>query len=111
MRREDAMTHDDHARRLERRVIESGDAPRELRAGALGFADGDDTLAEPHRTLVAGVVLDSARVTDAQVAAVLDDLGSQSKAFEVIMSAAVGAGLHRWRAAERVIGMVDDASS
>ena len=111
MRGEDDLTHDEHARRVRRRVIESGDAPRELRVGALDWADGEETLPEPHRTLVDQVVRDSARVTDAQVAAVLEDLGSQATTFEVIMSASIGAGLHRWRAAERAIRMADDASS
>lgn len=106
---EDAATHDEHARRLRARVADSGLAPRALRVGALRAETAE--LPEPYRSLVAQIVRDSARVTDAQVAAVLAELGSQAKAFEVIMAAAIGAGLDRWQVAEHVIREVDDASS
>jgi hypothetical protein len=45
------------------------------------------------------------------VAAVRASRGSEVAAFELIMSASIGAGLRRWDAAARVIEEASDASS
>jgi hypothetical protein len=45
----------------------------------------------------------SYRVTDEDVAAALRSAGSEKAAFELIFSAAAGAGLRRWDAALRAI--------
>jgi hypothetical protein len=42
-------------------------------------------------------------VTDAEVAAVRDAAGSDRAAFEIVMSACVGAGLQRWDAFREAI--------
>jgi hypothetical protein len=49
------------------------------------------------------------RVTDIQVAGVLQAMGSEKAAFEVIAAAAVGAGLVRWRQAMRALEEATDA--
>ena len=55
-------------------------------------------VAEPYDMLARQIRDASHRVTDAEVAAVRDAAGSDKAAFEVVMSACVGAGLMRWDA-------------
>jgi hypothetical protein len=67
--------------------------------------------AEPYGLLARTIASASYRVTDAQVAAVRQAAGSDKAAFEVVMSASVGAGLARWYAAARAIREATDATS
>lgn len=67
-------------------------------------------IAEPFDALVRQVDEGSYRVTDAQVAAVLQATGSEKGAFEIVMSASIGAGLRRWEAAAGVIEEAADAA-
>jgi hypothetical protein len=60
-------------------------------------------VAEPYETLARQIATDSHRVTDDQVAAVRNAAGSDKAAFEVVMSACVGAGLKRWDAFREAI--------
>jgi hypothetical protein len=48
-------------------------------------------------------------VTDDQVSAVRQATGSDRAAFEIVLSAAVGAGLRRWDAAMRALKDAPDA--
>jgi hypothetical protein len=77
-----------------------------LRAGASEIGD----LASPYRELATTIGEASYRVTDEQVAAIRENLGSDKAAFELIMSASVGAGLRRWDVAQRAIQEADDAA-
>jgi len=60
-------------------------------------------VSEPYDALAHQIAQDSFGVTDAQVAAVLQTTGSERNAFEVVLTAAIGAGLRRWDAAEKAI--------
>lgn len=82
-----------------------------LRAAALARSAGGPALPEPYDALARQVDEAAYRVTDAQVAAVRDVTGSDLGAFEIILSACVGAGLARWDAAVRVIEGSGDAAS
>ncbi len=103
--------HAELAERLRGRVEKSGILDPDLRAACVRVgADADAELAAPHRELVATIAETSHRVTDAQVTAVRQELGSDRAAFEVIMAASAGAGLRRWDAAVRAIREVSDAA-
>jgi predicted RNA polymerase sigma factor len=43
------------------------------------------------------------KVTDEQVASVVEEAGSQRAAFELIVASTLGAGLHRWRRGRKVL--------
>jgi hypothetical protein len=43
------------------------------------------------------------RVTDEQVTSVVEAIGGQRAAFELIIAAAVGAGLYRWQVGLRAL--------
>jgi hypothetical protein len=103
MPKEDAGSHAEHARRLALRVTEAGETDRELRLAVLRRGAGGPPADQPYDAFAAGIAADSARVTDAQVDAVLQATGSQKRTFELVLSAAIGAGLRRWDAAERAI--------
>lgn len=111
----DRMANDDEshagfAGRLRERVGADGLIDRELRIGAMDRAAGGPPIAEPYDAL-AGQIGDAAYlVTDAQVAAVREAVGSDKGAFEVVLSASSGAGLMRWDAAMRAIDGVTDAT-
>jgi hypothetical protein len=97
---------------LRRRVEDSGIIPESLRKAALAVGGGSDgELPEPYNALVQTIGEASYRVTDRLVDAVLEAAGSEKAAFEVIMSASIGAGLRRWDAASRVIEEAADAAS
>lgn len=78
-----------------------------VRAAAIGRATGEGALGEPYAALARQIRDAAYRVTDAQVAAVRAAEGSDKGAFEVIMSASIGAGLARW---DRAIQVIDEAS-
>ncbi len=77
-----------------------------MRAGA----GGDASLPEPYAALTRTIGERSYRVTDAQVGAVRSAAGTDRAAFEVIMSASIGAGLRRWDAAMAALEEAEDAS-
>jgi hypothetical protein len=100
--------HADLAAALRERAENAGAVDPAMRRELLsGRPDDIDRLPEPYRTLARNVADASYRVTDEQVAAVRAATGSDKAAFEVVMSASVGAGLRRWDAAARAI---EDAS-
>ena len=76
----------------------------EIREGAFALGGGHkNPLTSPVGDLARLVGTASYRVTDAIVADVRGALGSDVAAFEVVVSASVGAGLMRWDAASRAI--------
>jgi hypothetical protein len=92
------------AERLRSRVRDSGVLSQDRRLGAFAAGAGHPhSLEEPFGSLAELVGAASYRVTDAHVGAVRVAAGSDKAAFEVVMSASVGAGLARWDAAWAVI--------
>ncbi|GAB3389899.1 hypothetical protein GCM10027568_12780 [Humibacter soli] len=91
---------------------QSGTLERDLRLGILARGAGDPTaVPEPYDTLARQIGEDSFRVTDVQVDAVLRDVGSERDAFEVVLTASIGAGLRRWDVAAKAIREADGATS
>jgi len=82
-----------------------------LRSAAMDRAAGGAPIAEPCDELARQIGEAAYRVTDEQVRAVREATGGDKAAFEVIMSACVGAGLARWDAAVRAIEEADRAPS
>jgi hypothetical protein len=78
-----------------------------LRQAAMTRVAGGAPLPEPYDALVRQIGEASTRVTDAQVAAVKQAAGSDKAAFEVVMAAAIGAGLLRW---DKAMEALDAAS-
>ncbi|WP_433585290.1 hypothetical protein [Microbacterium hydrocarbonoxydans] len=106
-----ASRHADHAEALRTRVLGSGVIDNALRSGAMrAGAGGDASLPEPYAALTRTIGERSYRVTDAQVGAVRSAAGTDRAAFEVIMSASIGAGLRRWDAAMAALEEAEDAS-
>lgn len=104
-------SHAQLASALRTRVVDAGTLDGALRAAVLRRAAGGAALAEPYDALTRQIAADSFRVTDAQVRAVLDEAGTQGNAFEVILTAAIGAGLRRWDVAVNAIEEAEDAAS
>jgi hypothetical protein len=63
----------------------------------------------PYDDLARQIGESAAGVTDEQVASVLRATGSERAAFEVIVAAALGAGLLRWRQGIKALDEVADA--
>ena len=80
-----------------------------LRTAVAARAAGGPPIAEPYDDLARQIGDASYRVTDAEVGAVRQAAGSDKAAFEIVMSACIGAGLARWDAAARVIAEATDA--
>jgi hypothetical protein len=61
-------------------------------------------LAAPYDDLARQIGEAAYKVTDEQVAKVVEQVGSERAAFELIVASALGAGLHLWRRGiERVV--------
>ena len=100
--------HRSRADALRRRIATaSGLTPNELRRAALERSADGPPLVPPYDALVTQIGIAAYRVTDAQVSAVRSALGRDKAAFEVVMSAAVGAGLMRF---DRAMQAAKDAS-
>jgi hypothetical protein len=96
---------------LRTQVEETGTLDRTLRKGILVRGGGGPAVPDPYDALATRIAEDSYRVTDAQVQEVLEAAGSEKNAFEVILTAAIGSGLHRWDTAMKAIGEASDAPS
>lgn len=66
-------------------------------------------MAEPYDALSRQIGEASYRVTDEQVASVLQAAGSEKAAFEIVAAAAVGASLARWQQAMRALDEAKNA--
>jgi hypothetical protein len=96
--------HAQLAEALRRRVLEGpGDTDPALRQAVAARAAGASRIAPPYDDLARQIGADARGVTDAQVAAVIAATGAQRATFELVMSAAVGAGLQRWRQGLRAL--------
>jgi hypothetical protein len=95
---------------LRRRVLEGpGETDPAVRQAAAARAAGGPP-ADPHYDDLARQIGEAAcLVTDGQVATVLRTTVSEKAAFEVIVAAAVGAGLLRWRKGIKALEEAIDA--
>lgn len=108
----DESTHESLAASLRERVLTSGVLDSGLRSGAMALGAGAaSNVAEPYAKFASLVGQSSYKVTDAQLQAVRDATGSDKAAFEVVMSASIGAGLRRWDAAVAAIEEAGNATS
>ncbi|WP_086838005.1 hypothetical protein [Amycolatopsis kentuckyensis] len=80
-----------------------------LRTTVAARAAGGPPVAAPYDDLARQIGEASYRVTDAEVDAVRQAAGNDKAAFEIVMSACIGAGLARWDTAARVIAEATDA--
>jgi len=98
------------AEALRRRVLDGpGETDRAVRQAAAQRATGGPAMDAPYDDLARQIGESAAGVTDEQVASVLRATGSERAAFEVIVAAALGAGLLRWRQGIKALGEVADA--
>lgn len=107
-----SRSFEDLANAVRERVLHSGVLPPEIRAAALRIGADPDTaerIPEPQDALVRQVSRASYRVTDAQVDAVRSATGTDRAAFELVLTASIGAGLARWDAAIDAVGRASDA--
>ncbi|MEU4519012.1 hypothetical protein AB0F52_09880 [Amycolatopsis sp. NPDC024027] len=103
-------SHRDRAEALRAAVGgDTGVTEAVLRTAVAARAAGGPPVAEPYDDLARQIGEASYRVTDAEVDAVRQAAGSDKAAFEVVMSACIGAGLARWDTAVRVIEEATDA--
>ena len=97
---------------LRRRVLEGpGETRPELREAVAQRAAGGPLIPGPCDDLARQIGESARRVTDAQVASVLGEMGSEKATFEIVIAAAVGAGLLRWRQAIGAWEAATDADS
>jgi hypothetical protein len=102
--------HQDHAEALRAAMAgDTGVTETSLRTATAARATGGPPIGEPYDNLVRQIGDASYRVTDAEVDAVRKVTGSDNAAFEIVMSACIGAGLTRWDAAARAIEEATDA--
>jgi hypothetical protein len=101
--------HRAFARALRERVIEGpGLTEPALRQQVAARASGGTSAPVPYDALARQIGEAARGTTDEQVANVVRAAGSEKAAFEVILAAAVGAGLLRW---QRAIAALDEASN
>ncbi|MFC4138167.1 MULTISPECIES: hypothetical protein [unclassified Microbacterium] len=99
------------AEELRRRVTESGVLAGPMRLAVLSAGAGDDiTGRDPYVVLARTIGEASYRVTDEMISDVRAATGSDRAAFEVVMSASIGAALRRWDAALAAIEEASDAA-
>jgi hypothetical protein len=108
------MPDTDHrglAEALRRRALEGpGDTPAALRQALAARAAGGPAIEAPYDALAKQIGAASYRVTDAEIAAGLATLGSERAAFEIVATAALGAGLERWRRGMAALEEAADAA-
>lgn len=98
--------HHAHAEALRRKVLEGpGLTSPTVRQTAAASAAGRSVVSTQAESgdLARQIGEAAALVTDAQVDRVLAALGSEKATFEIIMAAAVGAGLLRWQEGVRAL--------
>jgi hypothetical protein len=98
------------AEALRLRVLEGpGETRPELRLASAERAAGGPASEARFDDLARQIGEAAHRVTDAQVSSVLTATGSEKAAFEIIVAAALGAGLSRWQQAMKVLDEVANA--
>lgn len=98
------------AEALRRRVLEGpAETDPTLRRAAAASAAGSPPGQPPYDAIARQIGEAACRTTDAQVAGVVRATGSEKAAFEIILAAAVGAGLLRWQCASNAVEGASDA--
>jgi hypothetical protein len=106
----DRPDHRALAEALRRRVLEGpGETDRVIRQATAERAAGGPAMVAPYDNLARQIGESAGGVTDEQVAAVVRATGSEKAAFEIIVAAAVGAGLLRWRHGIKALDEAVDA--
>ena len=102
--------HPDHqvmAETLRKAVLEGpGVVTAELRQAIAKRAGGGPVIDEPYDDLAKKIDECAYKVTDDQVKVLVQKTGSEKAAYEVIVTAAMGAGLRQWDKAEHVLAEV-----
>jgi hypothetical protein len=106
----EAEPHTRLADRVREKVGAAGVTDPRIRLAAMNRGGDGPTMDEPYDSLAHQIGDASFLVTDEQVAAVRQATGSDKGAFEVILSASIGAGLARWDAAMQAIEGAADAT-
>lgn len=95
---------------LRRRVLEGpGETDPALRQAVAASVTGGTPTRPPYAELARQIGEAAYRTTDAQVADVVRVTGSEKATFELILAAAVAAGLLRWQQAIRALDEATDA--
>jgi hypothetical protein len=93
---------------LRRRVLEGpGEIAPALRQAIARSATGGAAAQPPYDALARQIGEAANRTTDDEVASVVSATGSDKATFEVIVAAAVAAGLFRW---QQAIDVLDEAT-
>ena len=96
---------------LQRRVLEgSGKTSPAARQEAAKAAADVSAVQDRYSDLARQIGESAHRVTDAQVPALVSEAGSEKAAFEIIVAAALGAGLLRWQQAIKMLEEAGDAT-
>ncbi|HEY6358066.1 MAG TPA: hypothetical protein VIX35_07470 [Vicinamibacterales bacterium] len=104
--------HRARANALRDRVLDGpGETAPALRQAVALSAAGGSPAPPPYDALARQIGEAAHRTTDADVANVVRMTGSERATFEVILAAAVGAGLLRWQKALTVLDEATDATS
>jgi hypothetical protein len=102
--------HHSFSEALRRRVFEGpGETNPALRKRVAARASGGPPIEAPYDDLARQIGEAAYRTTDAQVVSVLTAAGSEKAAFELIVTAATGAGLSRGQQANKVLKDAADA--
>jgi hypothetical protein len=100
------------AEALRRRVLDGpGLSDGATRRSAAERASGGPAIAAPYDDLIRQIGQSSHRVTSAQVEQLVREVGSEKAAFEIIVAAAMEAGLRRWQTAIKVLDEATGASA
>ena len=102
--------HHSFSEALRRRVLEGpGETDPVLRSRVAARASGGPPIEAPYDDLARQIGEAAFRITDAQVLSVLTAAGSEKATFELIVTAATGAGLSRGKQAIKVLKDAGDA--
>jgi hypothetical protein len=108
-----APSRPDHralAEALRHRVLDGpGKTDRAVRQATAKRAAGGPAVEAPYDDLARQIGESAAGVTDEQVASLLRATGNERAAFEVIVAAALGAGLLRWQQGIKALEEATDA--
>jgi len=104
--------HPDHsamAERLRQRIFEGQGVTNSSLRQAIGkSAIGGPPIEEPYDAIALKIGEASYKVTDELVNNIIEKAGSDKAAFELMVSAAVGAGLYRWDKASEILHNEED---
>lgn len=102
--------HRAQAEALRRRVLEGpGETKPVLRQAAAAAATGGPPMPSPYDELARQIGQAASCTTDRQVSDVVTAAESEKAAFEIVVAAAVGAGIFRWQRAIEALDEVPDA--